>query len=241
MIRAASARRSILTADALAQDPSDPELWFEHGVALARAGRIAEAQRALVRAAEMAPDWVEPWRHLAEVLLRRERPERALSVVERALAIEPDDEGLAALRRSASLSARVRRFARRPENEEPAMLAQELIAEGRADDAFEVTRTALVAELDDVDLLVTHARAARARGDLEEAENALSTASFEAPEWPALWKLLAEVRSELGRLDDALSAATRALTFDPCDVALRLLVERLERETGGGDPARRSS
>ncbi len=178
----------------------------------------------------MAPEWVEPWRHLAEVLLRRERPERALAVIDRALAMEPDDDGLIALRRSASLSVRVHRFTQQPDDEEPTMLAQELIAEGRPDDAFEVTRTALLAELDDVDLLVTHARAAWARGDLDEAENALSTATFEAPDWPVVFRMLAEVRAELGRTRDALAAAQRALSLEPSDVALRVWVERLERE-----------
>lgn len=229
-----------LTTDALARDPNDAELWLGHGIALSRLGRIADAQRALMRAAELEPEWVEPWRHLAEVLLRRNRAEQALAVAERGLAIEPEDEQLAALRRSAALTVRVREFARRPASEEPAMLAQELLASGRADDAFEVTRTALTTEVDDPDLLVTHARAARARGDLEEALSALSTASYEAPEWAAIWRELAEVQSELGLRHEALASVRRALELEPGDLATFVLYERLEREANAPEdpPAR---
>lgn len=225
-----------LTADALARDPSDAELWLGHGVALARLGRVAEAQRALVRAAEIEPEWAEPWRHLAEILLRRDRPEQALAVADRALAMERDDPQLMALRRSASLTVRVRRFTRRGAAEEPAMLAQELMASGRVDDALEVTRTALLSEVDDVDLLVTHARAARARGDLEEALGALSTASFEAPDWPAIWRERAEVESALGLRHEALVSVRRALELEPGDLALFVLYERLEREASDVPP-----
>lgn len=227
-----------LTSDALARDPSDAELWLGHGVALARLGRVPEAQRAIMKAANAEPEWAEPWRHLAEILLRRERPEQALAVADRALELQPDDEQLRALRRSAALSVRVRRFTQRPADEEPAMLAQELIASGRVDDAFEVTRTALVSEVDDVDLLMTHARAARARGELEEALGALSTASFEAPDWSAIWRELAEVQSALGLRQEALVSVRRALELEPGDLALFVLYERLEREANESPESR---
>jgi Flp pilus assembly protein TadD len=162
------------------------------------------------------------------VLLRRARPEQALAVAERGLALDPDAEGLDAIRRSAALTVRVRRFVHNPEDEEPTMLAQELLASGRPDDAFEVTRTALLSEFDDVDLLVTHARAARARGDFEEALAALCTASFEAPEWAEVWRQLAEVHADLEELEPALASASRAVALDPTDPELLALHARLE-------------
>lgn len=220
-----------LTTTGLARDPSDLDLRLVHGLVLAERGRMEEAQLAFTQAAKAAPDWAEPWRQLADVLLRRDRPEQALVVAEHALAIEPGDEALESLRRAASLIVRARRFLASPDGEEPALLAQELIAAGRFADALEITRSALVLELDDADLLVAHARAARALGDLEEAASALSTASFEAPDWPEVWRLLAEVELERGEIDDARPALEAALRLDPTDVELRVLSERIARET----------
>lgn len=221
-----------LTARSLDEDPRDADLLLTHGVALARAGQLEFAQLALMNAAKAAPDWAEPWRHLAEVLLSRSKPEQALQVADRALALDPDGEGqndvVNAVRRAAELELRVRGYLSEAANEEPTMLAQELLAAERADLAFEVTRTALLDELDDEDLLVTHARAALARGDLEEALSVLRTATVAAPDWGEVWRLLAEVHETRGELARAREAAARGRLAAPEDDALRRLHDRLE-------------
>lgn len=227
-----------LTAASLDEDPTDADLLLTHGVALAYLGQLNFAQRALMRAAEAEPDWAEPWRHLANVLLRRGRPEQALLVIERARALKADDtdadEALDAMEQEASLEMRARRYIAGASLEEPTMLAHELLAAGRADEAFEVTRTALVDELDDEDLLVTHARAARDRGDLDEALSVLQTASVAAPDWTEVWRLLAEIHEERGDLERAREAASRGLSVDPADGPLRALQRRLETPRAKG-------
>lgn len=219
-----------LTAAALEDDPTDTDLLLAHGVALAKAGELATAQLALTRAAKTDPAWLEPWRHLAEVLWQRGKHARALQVARRGLEVDPSDAALARIRKSASLELRARAYALQPNHEDPAMLAQELMADGRADLAFEVTRTALLEELDDEDLLVIHAKAARAMGDLDEAVSALRMASFEAADWPEVWRLLAEAYEARGEPDRAREAAFEGLAANPGDASLRALHKRLEAQ-----------
>ena len=217
-----------LTAAALERDPHDPDLLLTHGVSLAHVGELSTAQLALMRAAEAEPDWAEPWRHLAEVLMTRGKLERALQVAERGLAIEPDDEALTRVQRAAGLLLRAQRYVREGGDEEPAMLAQALLAAGDVELAFEVTRAALTEEVDDEDLLVVHARAAIALGDLEEARSVLETATFTAPDWVEGWRLLAEVYERRGELDRAREAAEEGLEIDPGHAPLAALAARIE-------------
>lgn len=217
-----------LTAAALERDPHDPDLLLTHGVALAHVGQLSTAQLALMRAAKAEPGWAEPWRHLAEVLMTRGKPERALQVVEHALSIEPDDATLVQIQRAASLIVRGRRYADEGGGEEPAMLAQQLLAAGHVELAFEVTRAALTEEVDDEDLLVVHARAAIALEDLDEALSVLRTATFTAPDWAEAWRLLAEVHEAREEPDRAREAAERALAADPGNPGLERLKARLE-------------
>ncbi|MGE0785213.1 MAG: tetratricopeptide repeat protein [Sandaracinaceae bacterium] len=217
-----------LTSAALEDDPSDTDLLLVHGIALAKSGQLATAQLALTRAAKEDPEWVEPWRLLAEVLWQRGKHARALQVARRGLAVDPGDESLSRIQKSASLELRARSYLFAPNDEEPAMLAQELLSDNRADLAFEVTRTALLEELDDVDLLVVHARAAIAMRDLDEAINALSMATYGAADWPEVWKLLATAHEQKGEPDRARQAAFEGLCNNPGDVELKRLHARLE-------------
>lgn len=219
-----------LTGAALEEDPTDTDLLVAHGVALAKSGELATAQLALTRAAKADPDWSEPWRHLAEVLWQRGKSARALQVARRGLAVEPGDSGLERIKKSASLELRARTYMLAPDGEDPTMLAQQLLSDHRADLAFEVTRTAMLDELLDEDLLVIHAKAARAMGDLDEAVTALSTASMEAPDWPEVWLLLSEAYELRDEPDRARQAAFEGLCSCPGDASLKARHSRLETE-----------
>lgn len=219
-----------LTARSLTSAPDDAELLLTHGVALSRTGELATAQLALMHAARSEPEWSEPWNLLAQVLFDRGRTNKARIVAERAMALGSDDPALPGIVRVGNLERRARRFAEEGERgaEDPAMLAEELIEVDRAGLAFEVTRTALLDEMDDEDLLLTHARAAGALGDLEEAISALHTASFVAPDFAEVWRLLAEAYETRGEPDRAREAAARGILAAPGDPELHALHERLE-------------
>ncbi|MCS6799997.1 MAG: tetratricopeptide repeat protein, partial [Myxococcota bacterium] len=74
---------------ALALRPDDPELLLVEGKARLRAGDLARAQAALVRAARLAPEDKEAFRWLGELLLRRGDPHRAVKILARARQLDP--------------------------------------------------------------------------------------------------------------------------------------------------------
>jgi tetratricopeptide (TPR) repeat protein len=72
----------------------DPALVVLEGRAWFEDGDLAQAQASLLRAAKLNPRDKEPYRWLAQVLLMRGDPKRASQVLDRALAIDPDDRPL---------------------------------------------------------------------------------------------------------------------------------------------------
>lgn len=218
-----------LSERSLAKDPTDVDLLLTYAIALRGDGDLNTAQLALTRAASAEPDWIEPWRMLAEVLFARGKIERAHQVASRALEIDPSDARLQEIFRAGELEDRAQRYIfGDPDADDPTMLAQELLAIDRADTAFEVTRSALLEDVDDEDLLVTHARAARIKGDLDEAISALQMASYEAPDYAEVWRLLAISYEERGEPDRAREAVATGIVYAPGDPTLHALHERLE-------------
>lgn len=218
-----------LTTRSLEADPEDVDLLLTHGVALRGAGHLNTAQLALTRAAKADPDWSEPWRHLAEVLVARGRLTQAQAVAERGLEIDPFDDDLRAIYELGELELRAARYVDGDrEAEDPALLAQALLAKGRVDTAYEVTGAALMDALDDEDVMLAHATAARARGELDEAIDVLILATLEAPDYAEIWRLLAICHEERDEPDRAREAAAKALAAAPYDVELRALHARLD-------------
>ncbi|MCB9591185.1 MAG: tetratricopeptide repeat protein [Sandaracinaceae bacterium] len=218
-----------LTTRSLEADPEDVDLLLTHGVALRGNGQLNTAQLALTRAAKADPDWSEPWRHLAEVLHARGRIAQAYAVAERGLELDPSDDGLRSLYELGELEQRAERYIDGDRvAEDPAMLAQALLARGRVETAFELTRAALMEELDDEDLMVAHATAARTLGDLDEAISVLTLAALEAPDFAEVWKLLALCHEERGEPDRAREAAESGLRASPGDRELKTLHDRLD-------------
>ena len=218
-----------LTATSLEGDPFDADLLLTHGLALRGSGRLNTAQLALTKAAKADPDWSEPWRHLAEVLQARGRITQAYAVAERGLELDPFDAELRKIYELGELEMRAVRFIDGERSaDDPAMLATALLAKGRADTAFEVTRSALMEEIDDEDLLFAHARAAHSRGDVDEAINALEMAVFEAPDFADAWRMLALLYEERGEPDRAREAAATGVRSAPGDRELHALHARLD-------------
>lgn len=216
-----------LTRAALDVDPDDGDLLLMHGIALSRVGKPKLAQLALMRAVAEDREWVEPWRHLARVLLERERPEQALAVAQRALKLDADDPIAQGVHRDADLLVRGVRYTEGVTDEEPALLASQLLAIGRPDEAFEVTRAALLDEIDDEDLLMVHARAALAREDFDEVLSVLSTARTMSPDWAEPYFMLAQVHELRGDMAAARDAAREGLCLEPEHAELQRLILRL--------------
>jgi tetratricopeptide (TPR) repeat protein len=74
--------------------------WFDQG-------DLAEAQAAWMRAAKADPRNKEPYRWLAQVLMKRGEPARAVQVLERALQIDPSDKALQQVHMRAQRLARI--------------------------------------------------------------------------------------------------------------------------------------
>ncbi|HEX6241949.1 MAG TPA: tetratricopeptide repeat protein [Polyangiales bacterium] len=78
----------------LLQSENDTALLVLEGRAWFEQGDLPQAQAALLRAAKVSPRDKEPYRWLAQVLMKRGEPGRAVQVLERALQIDPTDKAL---------------------------------------------------------------------------------------------------------------------------------------------------
>jgi len=74
--------------------------WFEQG-------DLPQAQAALLRAAKTHPREKDPYRWLAQVLMKRGEPTRAVQVLDRALSLDPNDRSLQQARARAERLARI--------------------------------------------------------------------------------------------------------------------------------------
>lgn len=121
-------------------DAAEPHFYMAYGLELA--GRPAEAERALERALEHRPGYVDAWRRLAELRARQGRAEEAREAYRRVLEIEPSRqwavEGLAALDRA-------------PRGGDPYGLAE--LGAGRFDDAVAILERSRVERPGDPDVL----------------------------------------------------------------------------------------
>lgn len=77
--------------EALAADETDPNAWFQLGVAFQRATRPDSAETAFRHALELDPEDVPATVHLGLVLEDLGRPDDALAQYDRAIELAPDD------------------------------------------------------------------------------------------------------------------------------------------------------
>lgn len=78
--------------EALRREPGDPVTLAQEGLVLKRMDRLPEAEAAYLAALAAGADTVEVNNNLANVLLLLDRPAEAVPRLERALALEPDNE-----------------------------------------------------------------------------------------------------------------------------------------------------
>ena len=212
-----------VAALALTDEKDDAELWLVYGqgwrirseASETREEDLSRAQGCFINAARFAPDWSETWRMLAEVLVAREQHRRAADVACRALAHGSTDESLRKIyeqaRMVADLLDRVSRFEQNPDSEDPAMLAQVLLATGRLAQADEVTSKAIEVDADDVDLLAVRARVLHQKGDHDNAIKMLEKLTLLDPDWRDGWNELEALYTEVGNTKAARRAARESV------------------------------
>lgn len=94
--------------------PEDARLLMVASQGYIKDGDLLRAQALLLRAARSAPDRMEPFRWLGEVLLKRGDPDRASKVLERAEVIAPGDRDI---KRLLDRARRLARLAQKAEDE----------------------------------------------------------------------------------------------------------------------------
>jgi Flp pilus assembly protein TadD len=130
------------------------------------------------------------------------------------------------------------------------MLAQQLLAVGRVNEALDVTTVALDVDKDDPDLLVVHGHALQAGGYPALARIAFERTVRVAPEWNKPWRELAYLLLEVGKLEQAGRVLDRALerhygdesVWDLCDrLVARVREQATESKAPRPSPAPRRS
>lgn len=182
---------------AIERDPADADLLLTGGELFCERGDFVWAKRLLILAAKRSEGWASPWLALARVLMATRDLDRAEAVLERCWELAPDapetwalDERLSG---ESALARRMSAFLRDPDCDDPAMLANALLAAGREEDAMEVLDHGLRAYPDDVDALFVRARLHEVRGELAEARSDLSRATGSDGSWATAWEALEDV------------------------------------------------
>lgn len=218
-----------------AEDPANPLVLHNLGIAYQGLERHEEAIEVFAKALELAPNQRGTRALLGLELLRVGRIAEALSHLEAAGREEPDSPAIAE-----GLAEAYRRTGRLPE----AVAEYQRVARARSDDARVVYRLGrLYLELanwalerlgkvapDSARLHQAAGDNALARGDLEAAETALRAAIERAPEQPDLHLALATVLLRRGRPAEALAEVERELALVPYNRGALLLREQLQAQ-----------
>ena len=233
---AAAAQR--LPADAVAQ--------LNWGNALARLGRLQEAQSCFDRALVIRPDFAEAHCHLGDLMLQLGRFDDAAWRCHRALEIRPDyaeahhtlgnallkltrvDEAIVCLRRAAAISAD---FA-----EAHLSLGSALRSIGRLDEAVAGYRAALRVKPDLVAAHIALGTALRLQRRGAESQASCRNALDIQPDSTAALAVLADLHADEGRFAEAEELFQRILSIDPDSCEALSGLARLRRMTLADGP-----
>lgn len=209
---------------AIERDPRDADLLLTGGELFLERGDFVWAKRLLILAAKRSEGWASPWLALARVLLATHDLGRAELVLERCWELAPGapetwalDERLS---NESALERRMRAFLTSPDQDDPAMLANALIAAERENDAMAVLDAGLAVYPDDVDALFVRARLHEVRGELERAREDLSRATGADGSWATAWEALEDVARRSGDHVTARKAESSARHFRERNAAL---------------------
>ncbi|MEM6957633.1 MAG: tetratricopeptide repeat protein, partial [Myxococcota bacterium] len=203
---------------ALESDPSDADLLVAAAEVAMALGEAIDARTMLVRAAQLAPDWPEPMIRLASLLFEAQETGRAWAAIERARAMAPNDGRVlmlhAELEQAHRLTLRMLRYLTGDGRDDGAMLANALVAEGRAEDALDVLAHCLSHDPEDADALFVQGNLLRAQGQLDRARAALRRVTQVASGWAEGWDAMADLLEDLGEGEHAERLRAHAATIE---------------------------
>ena len=220
-------RASEYFAEATTIDPENALFCRDLGIVLGLLARGAEALDVLGRALELAPEDPLARFHLANALMKADRPGEAIDHYQATLARHPD-----LTEAHANLSAAFRAtgaFEPAIASAETALtledahgaalnnLALALCDAGRHEEAVVHLESALAASPEDPQLLNNQGVALHAVGRMTEAETRLRSALEFRPAWPEALRNLGNLLRQTDRLDDAVAQYRAALDADPME------------------------
>lgn len=208
------------------------EAYFQTGVRLHGAGRLAEAEQVYRRVLAEAPRHADSLHMLGVIASQCGQPEAAVGCIEQAIAIKPSTAvfhvnraaALLALRRLDDALAACQAALRLQRNSAEAyqVMGHVLSDLARPEEALAAYRDALRHKPDLPDVYNNIGLALRQAGRLEEAEAALRQAVKRAPRDPQAQGNLAGVLKELGRVSNAVECYRAALREHPDDPVLHV-------------------
>ncbi len=192
---------------------------------LHRAGRLTEAGEAYRGLATANPNFLPAIHGLALVTSDLGYPARAIPLIARCVAAEPDNLayrcafGLIALalgKPDAAATALLPAANASPMHAEPRLLLSRAMgALGRWEEAHRIMVETTVVFADSAELWAWQGRCAQTRGDLEAAQTAWMQAAKLAPHDPELMNNLGVLLRSCGRIDEAVTAYRTALAHAP--------------------------
>ncbi|MCP3916008.1 MAG: tetratricopeptide repeat protein [bacterium] len=187
-----------------AEPRTSPKLLrdLQHGIESLMAGDLDAAEKGLRAVLARKRDHPVALHQIGLLFLRRAEPQRALKVIERAIAADPEQDGV-------WLS-----------------LANALEALGQKNDAIEACREAVARDAQDADGSFTLGRMLSQAGKLEEAEAVLRQTVRLAPNAPEAHDLLGQTLRLLKDLAGARRAFERAFQLQPEAPELRYRLGR---------------
>ncbi|MFT3831076.1 MAG: tetratricopeptide repeat protein [Opitutaceae bacterium] len=223
----------------------NPACWMAHNnlaLALAEAGRVAEALPHLEAALQLRPDYPEALNNLGDDLTRLGRPTEAIPPLERALALQPDypealhNLGLAFLangQATEGIAALERALRARPDYPTACLnLGLALAAQGRSAEALARFEQAVRLAPGLVQARLNFGYALLLANRASEAIPQFSAASELAAADPETHRMLGRALAQAGRGTEAIAAIERALSVDARSVQAHLDLAVVLRQAG---------
>jgi tetratricopeptide (TPR) repeat protein len=205
--------------------PASAPAHRNHGVALARLGRMEEALASFDRALALKPDDIESLTARGNACLALKRHEDAIAAYDRVLRVKPD-QAVLWYRRAVALMALGRfeegvascdkAIALKPDNAEALNARGTALYElGRLEEAVASYDAAIALKPDFLDALCSRGAAQHALDRLEEALADFDRAIAISPDFALAFSNRGNALQELKRPLEALASYDRALALDP--------------------------